>query len=255
MSNAVSDLASITHTGELARVMTFFARLLRSAGFSVGVDHATLATRAVSSGGLDSQRDFYFALQAVFVSSAEQTHLFPGIFALFWSREALALTNPETTDPGELPPLDLPMSRDNSLGVDSRDGTGEPESPISDAEPEHDGDGLNWSAREVLAGKDFAKMDEQELRLARRLLQRMEWHQLPVSTRRLRADTHGQVFNKRASLRRSLRGGLSGTDLVWSSRRMRLGPLCIICDVSGSMSAYSRMLLHFCHRWTKYIDC
>jgi len=75
-----------------------------------------------------------------------------------------------------------------------------------------------------------------------------------LPTRRFRADPAGPRIDMRATLRNSLRGGASDIDLRRRRRRERHPPLVVLCDISGSMSRYSRMLLHFLHALTNDRD-
>ncbi len=55
-------------------------------------------------------------------------------------------------------------------------------------------------------------------------------------------------------MRAALRSGHDVIPLKWKKRRRRHPPLVILCDISGSMSRYSRMLLHFLHAVTNDRD-
>ena len=79
---------------------------------------------------------------------------------------------------------------------------------------------------------------------------------LPVPerrTRRYRAARRGPRIDFRASMRRALRPeGL--IELRRREPRRRPPPLVILCDISGSMSRYTRMFLHFMHAITNDRD-
>jgi uncharacterized protein with von Willebrand factor type A (vWA) domain len=72
----------------------------------------------------------------------------------------------------------------------------------------------------------------------------------PVPTRRSLASPHGRRPDLRATLRRSLRRGGEIEKVLMRSRRDRAPDLVALCDISGSMSVYSRMLMHFLHAVT-----
>ena len=55
-------------------------------------------------------------------------------------------------------------------------------------------------------------------------------------------------------MRAALRSGRDVIPLKWKSRRRRHPPLVVLCDISGSMSRYARMLLHFLHAITNDRD-
>ena len=110
------------------------------------------------------------------------------------------------------------------------------------------------SDREVLQKTDFETMTNEELAQAKKLIASLRMPIPEVRTRRLRRDPHGTRIDMRATLRASLR---SGTDLIALERRSqthRHPPLVVLCDISGSMSRYSRMFLHFLHAITNDRD-
>jgi uncharacterized protein with von Willebrand factor type A (vWA) domain len=106
---------------------------------------------------------------------------------------------------------------------------------------------FTWSQEERLQAKDFEAMSAEEVVLAKAAVSAMRLPLHRVPTRRFRPHAHGTRIDMRASLRAALRAGKSAIPLVRKRRRKRQPPLAIICDISGSMSRYSRMLLHFAH--------
>ena len=97
-------------------------------------------------------------------------------------------------------------------------------------------------------------MSAEELAEARREIGRLRLPIMQVPTRRFVADPHGRRVDMRRTLRQSLRGGGAAIDLARKERRKRHPPLVILCDISGSMSRYSRMLLLFMHAITNDRD-
>jgi uncharacterized protein with von Willebrand factor type A (vWA) domain len=113
---------------------------------------------------------------------------------------------------------------------------------------------LTWSANEVLTKKDFEKMSSEEISAALTAIQRMRLPAMEVKTRRTRAALRGARIDMRRTLRAALRGGQGYIPLMKRERRVRRPPLVILCDISGSMERYSRMLLHFLHAVTNDRD-
>jgi len=113
---------------------------------------------------------------------------------------------------------------------------------------------LTWSNRELLQGKDFEQMTAEELAAARREIGRLRLPIMQVATRRFRPEARGRRVYLRRTLRQSLRGGGAAIDLARKERRKRHPPLVILCDISGSMNRYSRMLLLFMHAITSDRD-
>jgi hypothetical protein len=113
---------------------------------------------------------------------------------------------------------------------------------------------MTWSEDEMLRHQDFEKMSTEELERAKRAIARLR---LPVEERPIRRfELHhaGDRFDLRATLRRSLRGGGQDLEILRKRRRTRRPPLVVLCDISGSMARYARMLLHFLHALTNDRD-
>ena len=104
-----------------------------------------------------------------------------------------------------------------------------------------------WSSLEVLRDKDFEQMSLAEQSEARALMQREVAPLAPRPTRRFRPDPVGHRYDLRRSMRLAARNGGQLLTLVRKRRRLRPPPVVLICDISGSMSAYSRLFLYFAH--------
>ena len=107
-----------------------------------------------------------------------------------------------------------------------------------------------YSAREVLRQKDFAQFSGQEVAEARRMMASLRWDLGQRRTRRmapLSLSKGGATLDVRRTLRRSLQYGGELFELAERGPRHRPRSLALICDVSGSMERYTRMLLHFIH--------
>ena len=120
--------------------------------------------------------------------------------------------------------------------------------------PERDEDALieidasqTASAEERLRTLDFEQMSADEAAQARRMLARLSLPVRPLRTRRLGADPRGPLPDPRRTLRGAMRTG--GEVMALARRRpgTRWPELVVLCDISGSMASYSRMVLHFVH--------
>jgi uncharacterized protein with von Willebrand factor type A (vWA) domain len=103
-----------------------------------------------------------------------------------------------------------------------------------------------WTDAETLARKDFAAFTADELAVARTALDRLEWTPGLRRTRRW-VRGRGPRLDLRRALARSVRTGGELVNLPRRRRRTRARPLVLLCDISGSMEPYSRILLHFAH--------
>jgi uncharacterized protein len=237
--------------GKLSLNVMHFARLLRAAGLPVGPGRVLDAPRAVALVDVSRRDDFYWALHAVLVHRAEQRELFDQAFNLFWRdpegpEAALAALLPKVEVQGEpKPPPGAPSRRLQDLW--KRD-----HRPVQRPPPREPREAplevvLSWSDRELLQQKDFAQMSAEELALAKAAMQRLTLPLRERPTRRFRPHPRGERIDLRASLRASLRSGGADLPLKRRSPRRRPPPLVVLCDISGSMESYSRMLLHFLH--------
>jgi uncharacterized protein with von Willebrand factor type A (vWA) domain len=113
---------------------------------------------------------------------------------------------------------------------------------------------LSFSASEVLQRKDFEQMSQAELAEARQAMRRIRLFANPVPTRRRRPARRGRIIDLRQSLRASLKGGAAIIDLKRKTRTSRIPALVVLCDISGSMSRYSRLFLQFLHGVTNDRD-
>ncbi|MHA1564899.1 MAG: vWA domain-containing protein [Alphaproteobacteria bacterium] len=238
--------------GKLAANIMHFARVLRTAGLPVGPAKVLQAIEAVDTVGLANRKDFYWALHAVLVNRRDQRELFDQAFHIFWRNPQLL----ERLHSLVLPTISVEQE-DQEDGRDmmrrladalQRDVTQawDPEDQTEEVTPEFDMT-MTWSDQEVLTDMDFEKMSAREIADAKRAISRMRLPIMTVPTRRLHADPRGNRVDMRASLRAALRSGGATLPLRFRKRRQRRPPLVILCDISGSMTHYSRMLLHFMH--------
>ena len=120
-----------------------------------------------------------------------------------------------------------------------------------DALPE---DVIVFSAREVLRKKDFAQFSADEIAEARRIIGGMTWRLGTRQTRRKEKATRGDFIDYRRTLRSSLKHGGVPIELRRRRSKERMRPLVLICDISGSMDRYSRLLLQFVHALEHGLD-
>jgi len=241
--------------GKLASNIVHFARTLRTAGLRVGPGQILRAIEAVEAAGLRNRDDFYWTLHSVFVNRRDQREIFDQAFHVYWRNPRLL----EKMMDMLLPQIGVPAEQDKGKQLSRRlqealqPGQGEaPEQSEEPPEVEVEAT-FTVSDREVLQTRDFEQMSQAEIDAALRAIARLR---LPVPerrTRRYQPARRGPRIDFRASLRRAMRPeGL--TELSRREPRRRPPPLVILCDISGSMSRYSRMFLHFMHAITNDRD-
>ena len=243
-------------SGLLTENIMHFARVLRKAGLPVGPGQVLDAIRAVMAVGLSNRNDFYWTLHAVFVKHRTQLDVFDQAFHIFWKNpeileRMMQLILPDISDPNAASPDTEEISRRVAEALFS--GMGDQPEPQEEEEIEFDAT-LTWSANEVLGEKDFEKMSADEIRDAIAAVHRMKLPLNEVPTRRFKQSNAGTRVDMRRSMRAALRSGTDFIPLMKRKRRMRRPPLVVICDISGSMERYSRMLLHFMHTVTNDRD-
>ncbi|MBV9158616.1 MAG: VWA domain-containing protein [Acidobacteriaceae bacterium] len=236
-----------TEGGQLADNLVHFARALRAAGIPVGPGAVLDALSAVQAAGIGTREDLYWTLHAVFVKRHEHSILFDQAFRIFFRRRGgidklLAAMLPQAPVPDEKPPPGTQRVQEALLA--SR---GERERKPPELETDAR---LTVSDREVLQKKDFAQMTADEIAAARAAIKRLVLSLDEIKTRRLAPHRHGHIVDIRRTLRASLKAGGAVIDLKYLGPRVKAPPVVALLDISGSMSQYTRLFLHFLHTVT-----
>ena len=234
--------------GRLAENILYFARALRAAGIPLGPGAVLDALAAVTAAGVGTREDFYWTLHAMFVKRREHSVLFDQAFRIFFRKRGyldrlLALMSPQAPGPA---PQAKPEASQRVLDALF---AGAEKSEREKSEVEIDAR-MTVSDREVLEKKDFAQMTAAEAAAAKEAIARLV---LPFDeriTRRLTPHPHGHRVDLRRTLRASMKAGGAMIDLKYLGRRTQPPPIVALLDISGSMSQYTRMFLHFLHALT-----
>lgn len=234
--------------GRFAENILYFARALRTAGIPVGPGAVLDALEALSVARIGSRDDFYWTLHAVFVKRHEHTALFDQAFKIFFRKRGyiekmIASILPETPSGSATKPPPGAQRIQEALfsGLDQR------EQQKSDVEIDAR---LTVSDREVLQKKDFAQMTVAELAAAKEAIARLTLPLDEIRTRRLIPHRHGHLIDIRRTLRASMKAGGAVIDLKYLGPRVKEPPIVALLDISGSMSEYTRLFLHFLHAVT-----
>jgi uncharacterized protein with von Willebrand factor type A (vWA) domain len=234
-------------TGRLAENIVYFARALRKAGIPVRPGAVLDALAALQTAGVRTREDFYWTLHAVFVKRHEHSLLFDQAFRIFFRRrgyidQLLAMMLPQAPSAPQQPQpgstrvhealfsgLDDKLKKQREVELDTR---------------------MTVSDREVLQKKDFAQMTNAEIAAAKEAMKRLVLPLAELRTRRLAPHPHGHLIDIRRTLRASLKGGGAFIDLRFIGPKTKPPPIVALLDISGSMSQYSRIFLHFLHALT-----
>jgi uncharacterized protein len=231
----------------LAANVMHFARLLRAAGLPVGPTETLAALQALTLIDIGDRAQVRNALRTVMVHRHEAAEVFDHAFDLFWrnpdaarQQAALGLIEAEKVQKPQRPP---PGSRRVAEAM----AAGREKPPRLEEPPPELDMTMTVSERERLQKMDFEAMSAAEINAAKSEIRRLT---LPLDlrrTRRRRPDQAGRLTDLRATLRSSLRQGGEILDIARASRTVRPPPLVVLCDISGSMSRYAQILLHFLH--------
>ena len=238
--------------GALAKNIMHFARVLRAAGLPVGPGKVLDALRAVLTVGIGNRDDFYWSLHAVFINRRDQKEIFDQAFHIFWRNPQIlekmsSLVLPTMIDQDQTAETEE-INRRLAEALKPTDRDNKEKETEDQSDPDITIDAvMTWSSRELLQDMDFEKMSNEELSEAKRAIARMKLPIVEVPTRRYRRNPLGRKIDMRSTLRSSLRSGGATIPLQYVKRVNRPPPLVVLCDISGSMNRYSRMILHFLH--------
>ncbi len=223
----------------MLRNLVHFGRALRRLGVDVTLTQILILVEALKHVELRRRREVKDAARAVLVQRRRQIAIFDRAFDLFWSTAAFKPR--ERVDLGRM--LRRALKREPAVLTLAPEDGETPGSVESDAEL------LDlratYSGGEVLRHKDFAELSDDELAMVKRLMLERPWRVEERRTRRRVAAAGGPFLDLRRTLRHSLRRGGELIELRWRRRRLKTRPLVVLCDISGSMEAYSRIFLQF----------
>lgn len=249
--------------------LTEFGRILWEGGIDVGPGKMLDLAETLEYIDLTNKEDFYHTLKCSLLAKHEQETIFDQMYVYYWyMRDRQGKKRPETT-PGaakrddkhlRLPPSELkrlaehlnnPAEPRKDLKSEMRETerkrVAEEQKEQQAAEDEQNPQGTAYSTLEVLRKKDFESFTWEEVQEAKKLMAEMRWHLGMRKTHRKSPARRGSLPDMRRMVRRNLKYGAELLEFTWRETRLKRRPLVIICDISGSMSLYSRLLLHFVH--------
>jgi uncharacterized protein with von Willebrand factor type A (vWA) domain len=213
------------------------ADLLRAGGVRVGIGEVEAAHRALAAVDASSRLTAYLALRAVLCTRHAHWPLFDAAFAAVFGEPR---GGPEREEPLFEPGVATALPR-----VAMPAFPGARPAPV-DEQPEVRP--AAWSDVEVLHDKDFSEYTDAERALARTTVARLARRMPERETRRTRAvRRRGVRPDLQATVRASLRHGGEPLDRRWREHATGPRKLVLVCDVSGSMAPYARMLLQYLH--------
>ena len=269
--NSQSGPEPAIRAGRVERNLLRFGRRLRQAGLPVGSGQVLNLFEALDAVSLVRQDDVYSAAKAALITRPEQIPIFDAEFARFWKdlveQQPMLLEEYLSDDEESVGVPDSPSKNTDQqasagqagqsaektmLAIEGTEDAGDlGETEEYEVPPE---DVLIFSAREALRKKDFAQFSPEEIAEARRIIEKMDWKLGTRLTRRRQRALRGDSIDYRSTLRDSLKQGGVPIEFRWRRRKEKMRPLVLICDISGSMDRYSRLLLQFVHALESGLD-
>lgn len=227
--------------GKLVHNLILFGRVCRALGMNVTPNRMMDVARALEYVQLGNKQDFYYTLRSHLVNHPKEMEYFDEAFDIFWRRPSDGFTELNLQSLGEerrrkktqfLPPLESSPSDNEEAGENI-------DSSMIAIVP-------TYSKQERLKNKDFAEMSADELEMAKRVIQKMPDSLGMRKTRRFEVGK-GQQINMRRLMKDMIRKRGDITEIPTHKRKEKPRPIVLICDISGSMERYTRVLLHFMH--------
>ncbi len=238
---------------KLAQNITHFARALRKAGLPIGPGRVIDAIHAVQAAGFTEKRDFYWTLHACFVNRPEHRTVFAQVFRMYWRdprymEHMMAMMLPAIRGVQEERKADAGEKRAAEALLDGVERDVPEAAPQQEDETEIEIDATQTaSSEERLRNLDFEQMSTEEIARAKRMLARLNLPVRPILSRRGQASVLGSRIDRARTLRAAMRQGGELRDIARLEPKPRWPNLVALCDISGSMSQYSRIILHFLH--------
>ncbi len=259
--------------GRLLANLLVLGRDLRNAGLPIGSGQVLSLVEAVSAVDPRRKDDFYAAAKTTLVTGPDQIPVFDAIFEQYWRRVTntvapVEFSVPDPRTSAEAPDSQQSQQNDENQGEQGQTDQASEKAVVAvedsaesseaaadqqemEAPPE---DVMVFSAREVLRKKDFSQFSSEEINEARRMIEAMTWRLGTRKTRRLEKATNGEYIDYRRTLRAAMKHRGVPLELRRRRRKDRMRPLILICDISGSMDRYSRLLLRFVHALEHGLD-
>jgi uncharacterized protein len=217
-----------------------FGQVLHTAGLDVPAGRMIDVASALEHVDIGRRSDFYFTLRALLVQRPQDFSLFDEAFRVFWR------TRSGSWSPHDLRAMGERRRIDATPGEPPMDAAGEGGSPsLAAGDTVQRTAALSYSDREVFSTRDFGEFTDAELQQARLAIADIQWDIGFRRTRRWKPAAAGDVDLRRVASQYARSGEL--LSLPARRRVMRRRPLVLICDVSGSMERYTRLLLQFVH--------
>ncbi|MCH8298840.1 MAG: VWA domain-containing protein, partial [Chloroflexi bacterium] len=230
--------------GHILHSLTLFGEMLRRVGLEVGSGNMLDLVRATDYVSIGKRGEFFQAARSILVHRKQDLPIFDEAFQVFWRKPSDRTTTMDLRSLGEQKRFKKPQV---STGRDDEpEGAATMEGDPDDDSVQNVDLSRTYSAVEVFRQKDFSEFTSGEMADAHRMMANLTWDLGQRRTRRLAPGRSGRL-DLRRTMRQSLKYGGEFLYLAHRSPKHKLRSLVLICDVSGSMERYTRMLLQFIH--------
>ena len=227
--------------GHISAHLVGFVHLLRSMGIQVGSGQLIDLAQGLTFVSLTDREALHDAARCTLITKPEDLPLFEAAFG-FYFRPISGFDPAQMAIPIiRIPQRPLRIPRKKPVAGEN------PGDDSSDTEEHKVGVTLAYTASETLRTRDFGSFSYDEVQQARVMMRQMRWRPAMRRTRRTQRTKQRGRVDMRRIIRDSLRFGGEPLHLAYRRPRQRQRPLVVLCDISGSMDRYSRMLLQFVH--------
>jgi uncharacterized protein with von Willebrand factor type A (vWA) domain len=223
----------------MVAMLVAFGGRLRDAGIAVGTGDVLTYCAAMAPLNPTDLLDLYWAGRTTMVTRRDQIPVYNRVFRAYFLGEREDVPEPVRRA------LHTPREIESVLVVPATE-PGDEEREDQEAQL-----GLVASGASVLRDKSFAACTPEELAALRRIMARMRLAPPRRRSRRTIAARSGRSPDPRRTVRETMRMHGEPARLFWRQRRLRVRPLVLILDVSGSMADYSRNLVQFAYSATR----
>ena len=233
-------------TDDAAHTLVSFGRVLRQNGVAPSPAQVVTFCKAVALLGTGDITDLYWSGRTCLISGFDEIRAYDAAFAAFFVGSEPELLTEDTDDQGS--------RLDSSGGTESageRSSFAEDAGPAADeGDPDSDQDpeiGVTASIAEQLRLRSFSEWTEEETADMARAMAALEIRVPRRVTRRLRPSATAGYLDLRRTVQRSMKNEGEVLQRLWRRRVKRPRRLLLLVDVSGSMSAHSRAMLHLAY--------
>ena len=249
----ISDNSQLNeNSSKLVDNILFFSRILRSTGIPIATNQVINSINAISSIGISNRHNFYYTLKTCLINDQHHFYIFDQAFKiLFKQTEVLQKNNNELLENfGEQKNENEKFSNNTSNRIidalfpkleklKKNQLLSQDEIPVNNK--------ISYSSNEKLSHQDFETMSTAEIVNAKVAISKFSIESKKIKSRRLIPNNLGKYIDPKRTFIKNIKNGSSSIVLNYKSNKLETSPLIILCDISGSMSSYSRMFLHFMH--------